>query len=142
MLDLSKFANDYVLRLEGAIKYVYEDDFEKGEIGNGFSLAFDWIDKYFYINEDFTKDDLTELIVNHLRNNFYCNEIERNWIMVNDNRITLHLYEDEDSDIITNVKEYFERGEKVFSCYYDMKMYINNKRLDEDDLIELFNFEN
>lgn len=137
---LERFSNDYVLKIEGIVKDVYLDDYEHGEL-EGVSFSFDYADGEFTLNGNEGKHELTQIVVNHLRDKLHQNNIESNWIAINDNTIMLAMTENADGFPIDNVQEYWDNGRNVYSCYYFMKLFINGKRLMEEDLIELFDFE-
>lgn len=137
---LSKFANEYILKVEGLTKDVYVDDYEKGESIDGVHFDLDYVDGEYTLNGNETKEELTDIVVNHLRSKLYHDKIESDWIAVSDNRIILSMTEDADAYPIDDPMKYFKEGKTVYSCYYDMKVSINGKRLEEDDLLDLFNF--
>lgn len=137
---LSKFANEYILKVEGLIKTAYLDDYEKGEM-DGSSFHLDYIDGEFVLNGDEGKHELTEIIVNHLRDKLHQVNIENNWIAINGSVATLSMTENADGYPINDAMKYWASGQDVYACYYDFKISINGKTLEENDLIELFNFE-
>jgi len=137
---LSKFANKYILKIEGIMKTAYLDDYEKGEM-DGTSFQLDYVDGEFTLNGNEGKQELTEIVVNHLRNELHQDNIESNWIMINQNRVTLSMTENADGYPIDDAMAYWASGRDVYACYYDFKISINGKMLEEKDLIELFDFE-
>lgn len=141
-VDLSKFSNEYVMELEGILKTFCVDDYEQGESTDSHCTECDFLNTEFILDkEKVTKEYLTNLIVEHLKSELYLSKIEESWIMVTDNRIILSMHEYEDASPIEDVMKAFKDGEKVFACYYHMSISINGKELEEDDLIDLFNFE-
>ena len=140
-MNLSKFANKYILKIEGLEKSAYIDDYENGESINGIHFHLDCINKEFIINGNETKEELTDLIVEYLRKALYQRRIDSSWIMINDNIISLSMSENADAEPIDDIKYYWNNGIDVYSCYYNMKLSVNGIDLENEDLMEMFDFE-
>lgn len=141
-VNFSKFSNGFVLNLKGIVKDAYIDDFKNGESYDGVHFNIDdIIDEDFVLNGEETKEELTNLIVEYLKKELHSKKIEKDWIMINNDEINLSISEDGDSYPIDDVEEAFKNGDTVYSCYYNMKMSINGKRLIDDDLMDMFDFE-
>lgn len=140
-MDLSKYTTQHTLLIEGKVKRSVLDDKEKGEVGDERYIAIDEHQEHIFFDQDITKEELTKLVVDNLREHFDFKKIDRTWLMVTDSRVMLSISEDSDGNPIDDVQSYWEKGKNVYSAYYDYELSINGLKVDEADLIALFNFE-
>ena len=145
ILDLSKFNNNYTLNLKGLEKIVHKDSYEHGQGDFVNCQNIKYLNKSFNIKSDISKEELTNLIVEHLQDKLYCKEIKKDWIMICENRVTLCTSEIDNeyaSEIITDdMKKYEDEGIQVYICDYDFYISINGVELENEDLLNYFDFE-
>lgn len=139
---LEKYRTGLVMEIEGLFKTVHKDDFEIGESTN-YALHDIDINESYDLTGTETKEKLTELILEAIERTLYFTGLKKSDFMINDDRITLSVMEDEDTCHLTSeeVKRHFKESKDVFSCYYDMRVSLNGLTVDNEDLIKLFDFE-
>lgn len=140
-LDLSKYTAKHMLLVEGKAKRSVLDDKEKGELGNERYIGIDEHQEHILFDQNITKEELTELVVDRLREHFNFKKIDRSWLMVTGSRVILSISEDADGNVIDDVHAYWRKGKDVYSAYYDYELSINGLKVCEADLITLFDFE-
>lgn len=141
ILDLTNFTHQNTLTLSGLEKRAVLDDREKGEIGLEQFNDIAHIGDHLFFKKEITATELTDLVVEYVRNELGSDRIDKSWFMITDNRIVLSISENAAGEPIDDVTKHWDEGKDVYSCFYDFKLSINGISLKEADLAELFEFE-
>lgn len=141
-MDFSKFQKNFILKIVGAHKSVYEESYEKGQGEYAYGSIPDFLNDSFTIPiKKISEQYIEKLVLSHLREQLGCDTLVSTWITIdNDDNIIISINEIEEyyTQYCPDIKAAEDEGKQVYLSNYKIKLFINNMKVVSEDLKNIF----